>query len=71
MKALTVGPIFVACVGGVLATIAGVILGLAGLAVSLMGLLAITEGYVRRGATSLLAGLLCLAGGLWLVGLLG
>ena len=55
----------------VLWSVVGVILGLAGLAVTLMGLLAMTDGFARRGAISLLCGLLSLALGLYLVGLLG
>ena len=55
----------------VLWSVIGVMLGLAGLAVTLMGLLAIADGFARRGAISLLCGLLSLALGLYLVGLLG
>jgi hypothetical protein len=49
----------------------GVFLSLGGLGLLLMGLLAVADRAVRRGGIAALSGLLLLAGGLYLVGVLG
>lgn len=55
----------------VFSLVVGVILALAGLAVALMGGIAMTEGVRRRGGAGLVVGLLLVAAGLWLIGMLG
>jgi hypothetical protein len=55
----------------VFSIVIGVLLALGGLAVALMGAVAMTEGVLKRGGYALVSGLVFLALGLWLIGMIG
>ena len=64
-------PGLAASFGEVLGIVVGVILALAGMAVAVMAVFAMIEGAVRRGLHALIAGLIVLAVGLWMIGVGG